>query len=138
MRENGVNGRPGLSNYPDGPVPSTELKKEPFSLRRANRRRHSCAYVSFTRALSEWWQIGHSKVRLLYSGLWGSLLASIIIAPHFGQDGLLVAIEAGLANRNPNMYFSLNEWNHRFANADGAPARCDGCGRPLCFVSVIP
>jgi hypothetical protein len=100
------------------PLPSTEpAQKEPFSLRPANSPRHRRAYVSFTRALSEWWQIGHSKVRLLYSGLWGSLLASIIIAPHFGQDGLLVAIEAGLANRNPSMYFSLNGWNHRFAYA---------------------
>jgi hypothetical protein len=56
-------------------------------------------------------------VRFLYSGLWGSLLASIIIAPHFGQDGRFVAIEAGLASRNPSMYFSLDEWNHRFTNA---------------------
>jgi hypothetical protein len=93
--------------------------------------------VSFTRALSEWWQIGHSKVRLLYSGLWASLLASIIIAPHFGQDGLLVAIEAGVANRNPSMYFSLNSGTTE-SPTPKALLRCDGCGRPMCFVSVIP
>jgi hypothetical protein len=40
------------------------------------------------------WQLGHSKVRFLYSGLWGSIRAGIIIVPHFGQDGRLVAIRS--------------------------------------------
>jgi hypothetical protein len=37
--------------------------------------------------------------------------------PNFGQYGRFVAIEAGLASRNPSIYFSLDEWNHRFTNA---------------------
>jgi hypothetical protein len=86
----------------------TPLQSGSYVRRRRPRPISAASYVSLTRVLSEWWQFGHSNVRFLYSGLWGSIRAGIIIVPHFGQDGRLVAIEAGVASRKPSMQFSFH------------------------------
>jgi hypothetical protein len=51
------------------------------------------AYPNLTTSLCEWLQFGHSKVRLSCPGMSGSMRASIIDVPHFGQGGRTIARE---------------------------------------------
>jgi hypothetical protein len=51
------------------------------------------AQPNLTTSLSEWLQFGHWKVRLSCPGVAGSIPASIIDVPHFGQGGRTIARE---------------------------------------------
>jgi hypothetical protein len=58
------------------------------------------AYPNLTTSLSEWLQFGHLKVRLSCPGVAGSMRASIIDVPHFGQGGRTIAREDACVENN--------------------------------------
>jgi hypothetical protein len=82
--------------------PSQFKRGLPTRMRGAKKRqtRVCSAYPNLTTSLSEWLQFGHSKVRLSCPGVAGSMRASIIDVPHFGQGGRTIAREDACVENN--------------------------------------